>query len=424
MNSDMGLLTPSDAANPTSAPVSATSVAQAPVSATSVAQATVDIVIPVFNEARNLPTSVDRLCDYLDRFPLATTVTIADNGSTDDTLAVATRLAAIYERVRVVHLSAKGRGRALRRVWSHSEATVVAYMDVDLSTDLDALLPLIAPLVTGHSDLAIGTRLGQGAQVARGAKREFISRSYNAMLRAVLGVRFSDAQCGFKAVRADRVRELLPLIADEEWFFDTELLVVAERAGLRIHEIPVDWVDDPDSRVNIPTTVWADLKGMARLARGLMTGAIPLDAVSAPPRVAADRHAHLLGQILRFAVVGVISTVVFSLLFVVFRSWLPVMSAATVSLLLATVLNTAFNRRVTFGVRGRRSWIRHQLQGLLLLGMALVLTNGALWMLHQVVVEPSRMSEVVVLTAANLAATIARFLLLRGWVFRGQRSAS
>ena len=176
--------------------------------------------------------------------------------------------------------------------------------------------------------------------------------------------------------------------------------------------------------MNIPTTVWADLKGMARLARGLMTGAIPLDAVSVPPRVAADRHAHLLGQILRFAVVGVISTVVFSLLFVVFRSWLPVMSAATVSLLLATVLNTAFNRRVTFGVRGRRSWIRPQLQGLLLLGMALVLTNGALWMLHQVVVEPSRMSEVVVLTAANLAATIARFLLLRGWVFRGQRSAS
>ena len=388
------------------------------------AQATVDIVIPVYNEAAGLPASIERLCRYLDNFPLASAVTIADNASTDNTLEVAWALAARHERVHVVHLAQKGRGRALRQVWSQSQATVVAYMDVDLATDLDALLPLIAPLASGHSDLAIGTRLGRGAQVARGPKREFISRTYNTMLRVVLGVQFSDAQCGFKAVRTDRVRELLPLVRDEEWFFDTELLVLAERAGLRIHEVPVDWVDDPDSRVDIASTAWADIRGMSRLARELFTGSIPLESLQPPQRVAADGRAQLMGQILRFAVVGVISTVLFSLLFVLLRTWLPVLTAATTALLMATVMNTAVNRRFTFGVRGRVALVRHQAQGLALLGIALLITNGALWILHYLVADPSRTSEVLVLTAANLVATVARFLLFRGWVFRGQRSTS
>ena len=124
-------------------------------------------------------------------------------------------------------------------------------MDVDLSTDLAALLPLVAPLLSGHSDLAIGSRLARGARVVRGAKREFISRCYNLILRASLAARFTDAQCGFKAIRADVAARLLPLVQDTGWFFDTELLVLAQRAGLRIHEVPVDWVDDPDSRVDI-----------------------------------------------------------------------------------------------------------------------------------------------------------------------------
>ena len=142
-------------------------------------------------------------------------------------------------------------------------------MDVDLSTDLAALLPLVAPLLSGHTDLAIGTRLARSSRVVRGAKREVISRCYNLLLRAALAPRFSDAQCGFKAIRADRARELLPLVEDTGWFFDTELLVLAERAGLRIHEVPVDWVDDPDSRVDIVATALADLKGIARLRRAL-----------------------------------------------------------------------------------------------------------------------------------------------------------
>jgi glycosyl transferase family 2 len=142
---------------------------------------------------------------------------------------------------------------------------VVAYMDVDLSTDLRALMPLVAPLLSGHSEVAIGSRLAHGAQVVRGPRREFISRSYNRILRATLRAHFSDAQCGFKAVRRDALDDLLDRVRDQEWFFDTELLMCAQRAGMRIHEVPVDWVDDPDSRVDIVRTALADLRGVARL---------------------------------------------------------------------------------------------------------------------------------------------------------------
>src|SRR3954470_17004812 len=215
----------------------------------------VDVVVPVYDEEADLGPSIRRLHAYLSgRFPFSWRITIADNASKDSTPLVAAALAAELPGVRVVRLEEKGRGRALRTVWSASDAEVVAYMDVDLSTDLDALLPLVAPLISGHSDLAIGSRLARSARVVRGPKREIISRSYNRLLRLALRVRFSDAQCGFKAVRADRARALLPLVRDSGWFFDTELLVLAERTGLRIHEVPVDWVDDPDSRVDIVLT--------------------------------------------------------------------------------------------------------------------------------------------------------------------------
>jgi glycosyltransferase involved in cell wall biosynthesis len=198
-------------------------------------------------------------------FPFSWRIVIADNASTDDTLAIARRLSYELSGVEVLHLPAKGRGRALRAAWSASGARVVAYMDVDLSTDLAALLPVVAPLLSGHSDLAIGTRLGRGARVERSLRRELISRAYNRILRLLLRARFSDAQCGFKALRADAVADLLADVRDEEWFFDTELLVLAQRRGLRIHEVPVDWVEDADSRVDVVRTAVADLRGVARL---------------------------------------------------------------------------------------------------------------------------------------------------------------
>lgn len=243
----------------------------------STATTVLDVVVPVYNEEGDLARCVHRLHAYLTaNLPYRFRITVADNASTDGTWPIACRLAEELPGLQVVHLDAKGRGRALREVWRSSDAAVLAYMDVDLSTDLAALLPLIAPLVSGHSDLAIGTRLHRASRIVRGPKREFISRCYNLLLRSTLAARFSDAQCGFKAIRGDVARRLLPLVEDTGWFFDTELLVLAERAGLRIHEVPVDWVDDPDSRVDIVATALADLRGVARVSRALATGRLPL----------------------------------------------------------------------------------------------------------------------------------------------------
>ncbi|NYJ76148.1 glycosyltransferase involved in cell wall biosynthesis [Allobranchiibius huperziae] len=228
-----------------------------------------DVVIPVHNEQESLAACVETVHGYLqEHFPYAFRITVADNASTDATLAVGRRLEQELVGVRAFHLDQKGRGRALRASWSMSDALVLAYMDVDLSTDLDALAPLVASLMSGHSDLAIGSRLAHGAHVVRGFRRDVISRGYNRLLRVSLRAGFTDAQCGFKAIRADVARELLPLVQDDSWFFDTELLVLAERAGLRIHEVPVDWYDDPDSRVDVVSTAIDDLRGVRRMRRG------------------------------------------------------------------------------------------------------------------------------------------------------------
>ncbi len=234
-----------------------------------------DIVIPVHNEECDLARSVARLHQYLlTAFPFTARITIADNASTDGTWTIACRLAAHLSGTRALRVDQKGRGRALAAAWMTSQASILAYMDVDLSTDLNALLPLIAPIVSGHSDLAIGSRLGHGARVRRRPKRELISRCYNLLLRAALRVGFRDAQCGFKAVRRELARRLVPQVEDQGWFFDTELLVLAERAGLRISEVPVDWTDDPDSRVDIVATAVEDLRGIWRLLRTRSAGSL------------------------------------------------------------------------------------------------------------------------------------------------------
>jgi glycosyltransferase involved in cell wall biosynthesis len=257
-----------------------------------------DVVIPVYNEETQLAASVERVREHLALLPWSFRITIADNASTDSTEQIGRHLERRYDDVRLLRLEAKGRGRALRAAWSGSDAAVLVYMDVDLSTDLDALLPLVAPLISGHSDLAIGSRLAGSARVRRGLKRELISRSYNLILRTTLRVGFSDAQCGFKAIRREAAAELLPLIEDQEWFFDTELLTVAERAGLRIHEVPVDWIDDPDSRVDIVRTAIADLKGVLRVGVSLARHELPLDQVSRAlgrtPRKRSERLAQPL----------------------------------------------------------------------------------------------------------------------------------
>ena len=404
-----------------------------------------DVVIPVYNEEADLESCVLRLHAYLQSsFPYRFRITIADNASIDDTLKIAHRLAEQHPEVVAVHLEQKGRGRALRQVWSASDATVLAYMDVDLSTDLAALLPLVAPLLSGHSELAIGSRLARGSRVVRGPKRELISRCYNLILRGTLAAGFSDAQCGFKAIRGDVAARLLPLVEDTGWFFDTELLVLAERAGLRIHEVPVDWVDDPDSRVDIVATAMADLRGVVRVGRALTTGALPLAGLRAellPPSRAVTPSdptqpiaktgmsatgrtvdpdgvpAGMTGQLIRFALVGVVSTVAYVLLYALLRYGLGPQSANLVALLLTTVGNTAANRGLTFGVHGPHRWWRHQLQGLAVFALALALTSGSLALLGTVSTAAHHGVELAVLISASLLATALRFTLLRTWVF-------
>jgi putative flippase GtrA len=383
-----------------------------------------DIVVPVFDEVATLEASITSLHDHLTRHVTETwRITVADNASTDGTPALADDLARRLPGVTAVHLAEKGRGRALKQVWAASPADVLVYLDEDLSTDLLALGPLVAPLLSGHSDLAIGTRLSRSSRVVRGGKREFVSRSYNFLLRRTMGVGFSDAQCGFKAIRREAAARLLPLVEDTGWFFDTELLILAERSGLRIHEVPVDWVDDPDSSVDIVSTAAADLRGMLRVGSGIARGTIPVQAVydaigrrpfepPAPPT--------FFSQVVRFGVVGVASTAAYALLYLVAQQVVPAQAANSVSLLVTAVVNTAANRRFTFGVRGASGVARHQLQGLMVFALAWALTSGSLVVLHAAAPAAGAQAELLVLTAANLVATVLRFVLLRVWVFRSQ----
>jgi putative flippase GtrA len=383
---------------------------------------TLDVVVPVYNEQDQLEATVRRLDDHLRRnFPYSYRITVADNASTDGTATIARRIARQLPNVRSVRLEQKGRGRALSHVWSESDADVLAYMDVDLSTDLRALLPLVAPLISGHSDLAIGSRLARGSNVVRGPKREVISRCYNLVLRGTLAARFSDAQCGFKAIRRDVARRLLPMVQDTGWFFDTEMLVLAEKAGLRIHEVPVDWVDDPDSRVDIKATAIADLKGVIRVGRALATGAIPLRDITGETSrqvVADSTPPGLVRQMVRFGAIGIVSTLAYLVLFVLLRQGFSAQLANFLALLVTAIGNTAANRRLTFGVRGRDRAATHQFQGLVVFGLGLALTTGALAALNAIAPGAHQAVEMMVLVAANLLATVLRFVAFRAWIFR------
>jgi glycosyltransferase involved in cell wall biosynthesis len=225
-----------------------------------------NVTIPVFNEERRLERGIRQLAPFLaERMTGDYELVIAENASTDGTPAIARRLVAEFPGVRVVRLEAKGRGGALRHVWSTSEAEVCSYMDVDLSSDLGSFPELVRAVASGGADLAVGSRLLRTGGTQRSWQREVLSRGYNRLLRAVFNVRFSDAQCGFKVVSRRAAQTLLPLVENNHWFFDTELLVLAEKAGFRIHDLPVRWQEDRDSTVKVLRTVGEDLRGIARL---------------------------------------------------------------------------------------------------------------------------------------------------------------
>ena len=415
------------------------------------ARADVEIVIPVYNEADQLEASITVLHSFLhSSFPIVTTITIADNASTDDTWRIATGLADTLEGVNALHLDEKGRGRALRTAWSNSTATVVAYMDVDLATGLDALLPLVAPLLSGHSDLAIGTRLAPGSHVVRGARREFISRGYNLLLRSTLRTTCSDAQCGFKALRRRVAVELLPLVEDDEWFFDTEVLVTAQRLGLRIHEVPVDWVDDTDSRVQVVHTAVQDLRGVWRMlgtesrqraalrpagptpiteSDGVPTDLAlvseedtdPVPIALSPGAVAGDPSAPQVfaDELLRFAGVGAASTAAYAALFAALEPALGSYGANTVAIGLCSLANTAAHRGMAGTDRYDHDRTRRMSVAAGLLGVSLASTTLALAAVRSLGLE-SRAAQLAAVTSANTVAAVIRFGILRTWVFRPQ----
>ncbi len=364
--------------------------------------AVVNIVLPVYNESSGLANSVERLRAYLAAdFPFTWLITIVDNASTDGTAAIARELSRRFSDVEFLHLDQKGRGRALRAAWTGSASPVVAYMDIDLSTDLDALLPMIAPLASGHSDIAIGSRLVAGASVARGPKREFISRTYNLILRTMFATQVRDMQCGFKAARTEVVRELLPTVEDEGWFFDTELLLVAERNGLRIHQVPVDWVDDPDSRVDISRTARDDLLGAFRVARTFATGRGHV-TFTHPRSVPADDFGR---RLVSFGAIGALSTVASLVMFLALRTAVGAIVANLLAVTATVAANTWLNARFTYRA-ARPRWRRAT--GIYV--SALALTSGALLVVGAL--GGGVVAEVAALCLTWACASVLRFLLL------------
>jgi hypothetical protein len=286
-------------------------------------------------------------------------------------------------------------------------------MDVDLSTGLEALLPLVAPLMSGHSDIAIGTRLARGSHVVRGPRREIVSRAYNRLLRTVMQSRFSDAQCGFKAVRGALVPILMPLIEDNGWFFDTELLLVAERNSLRIHEVPVDWVDDPDSRVDLVATALGDLKGIWRLTRHFASGRA---------RIGTDDHGDL-GYDLKsfttdageFARVGIPSTIAWLVMFLALRAPLGPVAANVVALSLSAFGNLAARRRSEH--RAEAPHIR-ELELVALGSWTVAVASTTLAVIAASALSANWFVEILAAMTTGAVVSVGRFVVLRALLVR------
>ena len=230
----------------------------------------VEITIPVYNEEKELEKNITTLCDFCNKNlkDYDWHITIADNASVDNTSIIASTLEKKNPRISHFRLEQKGRGRAVKRVWSQSKCDICIYMDLDLSTDLVHLPNIIKKLENGF-DVAIGSRLASGAKVqGRTFLRELISRVLNFFfIQFFFHTHFTDAQCGFKGVTKKVVEDLVPKVKDNEWFFDGELLIIAEKSGYKIYEEPVHWVDNPGSTVRLVSTIWGDLRSIYRLFR-------------------------------------------------------------------------------------------------------------------------------------------------------------
>jgi glycosyltransferase involved in cell wall biosynthesis len=230
--------------------------------------ARVDVVLPVYNEEHVLERSVRTLHIFLgDNLAHEWRILIADNGSKDRTQEIGERLAAELANVELLHIPEAGRGRALTRAWLASDADVLTYMDIDLSTDMGSFPKLVNAIAHEGYDIAAGSRLSGESETTRSLKREVLSRGFVFIINTLMGTKLRDTQCGFKAISRDCARKLLPLVQDTGWFWDTELLLLAAKGGWRVTFVPVRWLEDTDSRVKIASTVSKDLKGLLRMRR-------------------------------------------------------------------------------------------------------------------------------------------------------------
>lgn len=395
---------------------------------------TVDIVIPVLNEEHALPGCVETLSRFLhDGFPFPWTITIVDNGSTDTTWQIASSLATRSQPISARRLNVRGRGAAVKAAWRASSADIVVYMDVDLSTGLDALLPLVAPLASGHCEIAIGSRLTRGARVRRSLKRELVSRAYNGLVRYGFGLRSNDTQLGFKAARADVVRPLLDRVRSDNWFFDTELLILAEHNGLRVRDVPVDWVEDLDSRVRVAAAAIENLKGLVRMNRAICSGlatvnvpTVPELRATHPEAVLARPSSATLAKFATFAVIGAVSTVLYLLLYLPLRASFSPAAANLCALILVGVANTEANRRWTFNRSGGPRFVLHT-RAAIVFATTYALTTLAVVALHNAAPGAGIVTEIAVLVLAYGLVTVLRFVALDRWVFarrRGDGSSS
>ncbi|WP_344836657.1 GtrA family protein [Nonomuraea dietziae] len=382
----------------------------------------VEVVVPVHNEQRALRASIERLHGYLaGSFPYGFRITIADNASSDTTWQIAQELCRVPpggERrppggEGAGTGAAAGCGRPARPTWSATWTSTCPPTSTPSS-------PLVAPLLSGHSDLAIGTRLVRTANVVRGPKREFLSRTYNLLLRGVMGAGFSDAQCGFKAARTEIAQALLPLSRTRSGSSTPSCCSWPSGTACASTRWPVDWVDDLGQqgrhrqdgrrRLRVHGPGWP-----ARRCRARPTCPCP----RASSRRGCPRAWR--GSCPASWSSGIVSTLSYLLLYSLLRLVAPAYVANAVALFVTAVANTAANRRFTFGVKGSAGAIRHQVEGLIAFLVGLALTTGGLALLPSG--APHRV-ELVAVIVANGLATLVRFLLLRVWVFNPDRRSS
>ncbi len=216
----------------------------------------ISVVLPAYNEAQRLPEAVSNVKEYLEGTGYDFEVIIAEDGSSDGTDKVAAKISEKDPRVQHLHSRDRlGRGKALRKAFESAEGDILAYMDVDLSTHMKHLNELVDSIAVEGYDIATGSRLMRGSRTERPAKREVASKSYNFLIRLFLGSKLHDHQCGFKAFRRDVILELANEVKDNHWFWDTEVLVLAQRRGYRVKEFPVEWEHGGDTKVSLSNDV-------------------------------------------------------------------------------------------------------------------------------------------------------------------------